>query len=62
MKKYEYKVIRLKFPLIGKGQAGDYPKILNEQGIDGWRLHSIFSPVFSQGANYLELIFEKEIN
>jgi len=64
MKKYEYKVVAVKWsPWTGKAKA-DYLDIINDYGAEGWRFID-FAPTRAHSKKVsgtsIELIFEKEI-
>ena len=59
MKKYEYKTVTVKqkMNLIKPTEYKDFEKILNEEGMQGWKVRQIIHPTLER----IIVIFEREI-
>lgn len=62
MKKYEYKVISVKWSMWTGKAKQDYLQIINEYGQQGWRFVQVVHGVAqSKSSKGIELVLEREV-
>lgn len=57
---YEYKFIKI--DSSSKKNSSTYQDLVHKYAKEGWRLHTIFSPIGIPGLAFVELVFEKKID
>jgi hypothetical protein len=59
LKKYEYKTVTVKqkMNLIKPTEYKDFEKVLNEEGMQGWKVRQVIYPTLER----IIVIFEREI-